>query len=75
MNDQTDSLTSSLPRTEIDIVRSEEAAGMVWLADGTRLRVRVMVGRVVRVEGQRNPDGTPVYEVATQLVINAKQKG
>ena len=41
------------------------------LEDGTTIRLKVIVKRVIRTEA-RNPDGTPVYFIQSQNVVDAR---
>jgi hypothetical protein len=59
-------------KTVVDIKRTEEATGTVWLVDGTRLLVRCIVVGVRRIEGETHPDGSAMYEVASNTIITTK---
>lgn len=61
-------------KTVLDIKRAEDATGTVWLVDGTRLMVRTVVTGVRVVEGQFQPDGQPIYEVASHTIIVSKPR-
>jgi hypothetical protein len=39
--------------------------------DGTRVRIRLLVSEIYRLEGQRTPDGDPVYFVKSQNLMTA----
>lgn len=39
------------------------------LADGTQLKVKVVLADVLRVEGQYSPNGDPLYTVNAQIVV------
>lgn len=40
------------------------------LSDGTEVRVRIMLLAATRIEGQFNPDGTPVYQLQCQQIMH-----
>jgi hypothetical protein len=46
-----------------DVVRGEDWS-VYKLSDGTTLKVKVTVGKIVRLE-ERHPDGEPIYVVNT----------
>jgi hypothetical protein len=53
-----------------------EAAKEPWsdyrLADGTTLKVRVVLVEVHRRDGEFAPDGEPLYEVKMTTIVNAR---
>jgi hypothetical protein len=54
--------------TQIPIDESEERWSKVKLEDGSVLKIRPVVTAVVRVDGQYDPEGNPVYVVKTMVV-------
>lgn len=57
-------------KIDVDIKRTEDATGTVWLVYGSRLMIRVLVTRVLKHEGKFDEEGNQVYEVFhhTQIV-------
>jgi hypothetical protein len=56
----------------IDVVKATEPWMEYELEDGTVLRARTTVVDVIRVDGEYDPDGNPVYQIrgnATMSVI------
>lgn len=62
----------ALPRTPIELKRREDATGMLWLADGTRIAFNSTGNRVWRVEGVVDAEGKPIYEVDFNTVSRMK---
>lgn len=56
----------------VEIKKSEESWSKYTLADGTTLRVRPVVVEVVRLVGQYDPNGDPLYQAKTALIVDAK---
>ncbi len=54
---------------EVEFTPTKEDWNEYHLADGSKLRFRSVVGRVVRVLGQRSPEGDPVYVVTSQNMV------
>ncbi len=60
---------------EIDVVavpaaESKEYFNEYKLEDGAELRVKSVATSILRIEGERNPDGTPIYIVLTGTVVS-----
>jgi len=60
----------TLPTTEVDVVESTGHWSNTKLADGTTLRLTTIVTKAVRVDGQYDPDGNPIYHVNHQTIVN-----
>ena len=60
----TDTLVADVP-----ITRAEERFNEYELEDGSLLRVKNVPHSILRVEGQFNSDGKPVYLVLTSPVV------
>jgi len=55
--------------TEVDILEKRDRAAEYTLEDGSIIRFTTVPTTVLRVEGQYNADGTPVYLVVNQGVV------
>lgn len=64
---QTDALTGS---TDLDFTELEEHWNIYQLSDGTKLKVKLIVRGVKRLN-QFEPDGTPVYLINSMNVVRA----
>lgn len=58
--------------TEVEVVLSREQWNEYQLADGKVLLLKTVLMGVQKVEGQTNPDGSPVYLFQTHLVPRVK---
>lgn len=56
----------------IDVENSEENWSVYELSDGTKLRIKPVVVKVARVEGEYKPDGSPVYTIEAQNVVGTE---
>ncbi len=54
--------------TEVDIVERDERMAEYKLEDGSVIRFISYPTSVVRLDGQHNPDGTPIYLVIASPV-------
>ena len=55
---------------EVPVKESAERWTEIQLEDGTNIRTKSVVISVVRLEGQFDPDGNPMYQLrANQLMI------
>ena len=54
---------------DVPIVKMHEPSNDYELEDGTVLRVRNAASAILRIEGQSNADGTPLYFVMTTPVV------
>jgi hypothetical protein len=50
---------------DVPVEKSDERWSEFTLADGTILRVKSMVASAIRVDGQFDPEGNPMYAVRT----------
>jgi hypothetical protein len=55
--------------TEVDILEKRDRAAEYTLEDGSIIRFTTVPTKVLRVDGEYNSDGTPVYLVANQGVV------
>jgi hypothetical protein len=55
---------------EISIARSSEPWSELTLSDGTLMRIKSIVSSVVRVDGQYDQEGNPVYVVKATPAIS-----
>ena len=55
----------------IEITHSDDPWLLYDLDDGTKLRIRIVVSSVFRLNGKYTPDGDPVYVVRSQNVVAA----
>lgn len=65
-------LRAGSPNTEIDMVEAKETWSEYRLADGTRLRVKPVMIAVFRAGNELSPDGEPVYNMKSTLVIDVR---
>jgi hypothetical protein len=54
----------------VDFKTGGESFNEYWCADGTTIRLKVVVTDIVRVKGAFNADGDPVYLVRSQNVLS-----
>jgi hypothetical protein len=55
--------------TEVDIVEKKDRAAEYSLEDGSVIRFTTVPTSVLRLDGQYNADGTPIYLVLNQGVV------
>jgi hypothetical protein len=53
---------------DVPITQTEERWNEYKLEDGTTLRVKFVVGSIIRVNGQYDPEGNPVYMIKGNVV-------
>ena len=58
--------------TEVRVLTSDEYWNEYQLADGRVLMFKEVLVSVHSVDGRTNPDGTPVYQIATKKVLRVK---
>ena len=58
--------------TEVEVLTSDEHWNTYQLADGKVLMFKEVLVSVYRLEGEKNPDGTPVYQFQTHKVVRVK---
>src|SRR6266571_3981535 len=56
---------------QIDFEAKAEPWSTYELTDGTTLKVRVILTGVLRIEGEYDQSGNPIYVVSSQTVIQA----
>lgn len=61
--------------TEIDMLEAKEVWSEYRLSDGTTLRVKPVMIAVFRADGQQSPDGEPVYNTKSTLVMDVRANG
>jgi hypothetical protein len=61
--------------TEVDMVEAKEVWSEYRLSDGTTLRVKPVMIAVFRADGQQSPDGEPVYNTKSTLVMDVRTNG
>jgi hypothetical protein len=61
--------------TEVDMVEAKEVWSEYRLSDGTTLRVKPVMIAVFRTDGQQSPDGEPVYNTKSTLVMDVRTNG
>lgn len=55
--------------TEVDVVDSNERWSEYRLSDGSLVKVKPVLTSIVRVDGEFDPLGNPVYVIAAQPVV------
>ncbi len=56
--------------TVIDfLTRREDFNEYQLLTDDKTLKIKLVVTRILRIEGEKNPDGSPVYHIAATNVV------
>jgi hypothetical protein len=58
-----------LEAVEVPVMESTDRWTEVKLADGSTLRIKVVVVSAARVEGQWDPDGNPLYTVRANQIM------
>jgi hypothetical protein len=53
----------------VDFLTRKEDFNEYQLADGKILRTKLVVTRIIRLEGEVAPDGSPVYLIQSQNII------
>jgi hypothetical protein len=56
---------------EVDVLESSERWTDITLADGTTLRLKAVILGVLRLEGQYDQEGNPVYQIKANQVMTA----
>lgn len=56
----------------VDFKPTSEPWGEYDLQDGTKLRMKLVVSEIVRLNGQYTPDGDPVYLVRASNVVTTQ---
>lgn len=59
-----------------DAEKGGEQTSVYAISDGTSMRVRAIVSKIVRIDGEYNSDGTPVYiQQVNNLVSTSSPEG
>ncbi|MFA5316979.1 MAG: hypothetical protein WC369_06135 [Dehalococcoidales bacterium] len=53
----------------VDFLTRKEDFNEYQLDDGKILRIKMIVTRIVRLDGETTPDGNPVYLIQSQNVV------
>ncbi len=53
----------------VEVVESKERFSEIDLEDGTRIRIKPVVVEAVRVDGQWDNDGNPIYVIRSTTVM------
>lgn len=56
---------------EVAVEEATERWTDLKLADGTVIRIKTIVLGVIRVEGQYDPDGNPMYQIKANQIMTA----
>ncbi len=59
--------------TEVHMISSDERWSSVTLEDGTTIRLKQTVTQVIKIDGDYDPDGNPIYvtKSANLMVVDA----
>jgi hypothetical protein len=60
----------SIDVVEVPAIESREFFNEYTLEDGSKIKVKNVATSIMRVEGERNPDGTPIYLVLVGNVVS-----
>ena len=60
------------PALIVPIRESTERWSDIELDDGSTIRAKLVITRVLRLEGQYDPDGIPIYVVQSMNVVTAE---
>ncbi|HXY75203.1 MAG TPA: hypothetical protein VEH58_07740 [Dehalococcoidales bacterium] len=53
----------------VDFLTRKEDFNEYQLADGKILRTKLVVTRIIKLEGEVSPDGSPVYLIQSQNIV------
>jgi hypothetical protein len=53
---------------EVEVILSKEQWNEYQLSDGKILLLKTVLVDIQKIEGETNPDGTPIYQYQTHLV-------
>ena len=57
--------------TEVAVDEATERWTDLKLADGTEIRIKTVVLAVIRLEGQYDPEGNPMYQIKANQIMTA----
>lgn len=69
----TDESGQSVEGTVITVDETTERWTEASLSDGTTFRIKVVIDEVVRIDGQTDNEGNPVYTIVSHNVISDVQ--
>ena len=55
--------------TPVDFMPRKEDFNEYQLTDGKVIKIKMVVTRIIRLEGETAPDGSPVYMIQNQNVV------
>ena len=58
----------AVKRTPVEVLEPSSVVGEVKLADGTTLKLRVLVNSAYRLEGLTDEAGRPAYQLESMLI-------
>lgn len=58
--------------TPIEPVQSQEYWNKYVLDDGSELKIKLVIKKVLRVDGQYDPEGNPLYFVQSTNILTVK---
>lgn len=61
---------SVVDATEVPVDEATERWTDIRLADGTQIRIKMVVVSVVRIDGQYDNDGNPMYQLKANQVMS-----
>jgi len=53
----------------VDFLTRKEDFNEYQLTDGKILKIKYVVTRIIRIEGETTPDGSPIYLIQNQNVV------
>ncbi len=59
------------PNVGVEIVKGEQPWATIWLADGNRLRIQLVIMNIYRNDAERDPAGMPGYVVQAHFNTQA----
>jgi len=59
---------------DVDVLTEKESWNEYQLSDGSVLRIKTNLIRVQKARGEKSPDGTPLYLVRTNQIVDARQQ-
>lgn len=59
--------------TEVEFLTRKEDFNEYQLVDGPTIRMKTVVTDIVRIEGEKDPDGNPVYQVRSTNIVRVRK--
>jgi len=53
----------------VDFLTRKEEFNEYQLEDGKVIRIKMVVTRIIRLEGEKDPEGNPVYLIQSQNIV------